>query len=114
MPPDPVPATVTCRHDKRMLMMTQERAKTRFSDWPLAMKSILGFWLFYAVTVVARAFLGSDPLTTVENKLIVIVVGIVLTALIYLAIAAFASAAPIRRKAGVAIIASVIASTLLV
>ena len=26
------------------------------------MKSILGFWLFYALTVVARAFLGSDPL----------------------------------------------------
>src|SRR5690242_8762589 len=33
----------------------------RFPDWPLAAKSILGFWLFYAVTVVARAFLGRDP-----------------------------------------------------
>src|SRR3569833_4412767 len=113
MPPDPVPATVICRHDKRMLMITQERAKTRFSDWPLAMKSILGFWLFYAVTVVARAFLGSDPLTTVENKLLVIVVGIFLTMMIYLAIAAFASEAPIRRKAAVAIAASVVASSLM-
>ena len=113
MPLDPVPATVICGHDERMLMITQERAKSRFADWPLATKSILGFWLFYAVTVVARAFLGSDPVTTVENKLFVIVVGIVLTALIYLAIAAFASDAPIRRKAGVAIIASVIASALM-
>jgi two-component system LytT family sensor kinase len=40
----------------------------RLSDWPLAVKSILGFWLFYAVTVVARAFLGHDPVTVLENK----------------------------------------------
>jgi len=37
-----------------MLMMRYQPAKTRFSDWPLALKSILGFWLFYALTVVAR------------------------------------------------------------
>ena len=61
--------------------------RTRFSDWPLAVKSILGFWFFYALTVVARAFLGTDPWTTLENKLVVIGIGIVLTGLIYLAIA---------------------------
>ena len=41
-------------------------------DWPFAVKSILGFWSFYALTVVARAFLGSDPWTMLENKLVVV------------------------------------------
>jgi two-component system LytT family sensor kinase len=35
-----------------MLMMPQKPVRTRFSDWPLALKSILGFWCFYALTVV--------------------------------------------------------------
>jgi hypothetical protein len=91
-------------------MMTQQRDRTRLSDWPLAVKSILGFWLFYAATVVARAFLGSDPLTTLENKLLVIGIGILLTGLIYLAIAGLGGRAGIGRKAVVAAIASVFAS----
>ena len=45
--------------------------------WPL--KSILGFWLFYALTVVARAFLSDDPGTILHNRSLTIVVGIVLT-----------------------------------
>ena len=57
----------------------------RFTDWRLAVKSILAFWLFYALTVVARAFLSADPLAALENKLIVIAVGILLTGLIYAA-----------------------------
>ena len=91
-----------------MLMMTEIRARTRFSDWPLAVKSILGFWLFYALTVVARAFLGSDPLTILVNKLSVIAIGIVVTGLIYLAIAAFSFRQAIRRKAIVAAVASLL------
>ena len=55
-----------------MLMMRQKPAQTRFGGWPLAVKSILGFWSFYALTVVARAFLGTDPWTMLENKLVVI------------------------------------------
>ena len=55
-----------------MLMMPSPTVRTRFSDWPFAIKSILGFWLFYALTVVIRAFLGSDPWTMLENKLMVI------------------------------------------
>src|SRR3954447_15787521 len=82
-----------------MLMMPQYATRTRFSDWPLALKSILGFWLFYALTVVARAFLGSDPLTTLLNKLIVIGLGIILTGLIYLAIAGFGAHGGMRRRA---------------
>ncbi len=84
-------------------------SRTRFADWPLALKSILGFWLFYALTVVARAFLGSDPWTTLENKLVVIGIGIVLTGLIYLAIAALGSRRGIRRKAMIAAVGSAIA-----
>ena len=68
-----------------------------FHDWPLAVKSILGFWLFYALTVAARAFLGADPWTLLSNKLIVIGIGIVLTGLIYLTIAALGYDASIRR-----------------
>jgi two-component system LytT family sensor kinase len=96
-----------------MLMMPAVLPRTRFADWLLAVKSILGFWLFYAATVVARAFLGSDPLTMVENKLIVVVVGIILTAMIYLAIAGLGAGRPIRHKAVIAVAASVIGSFLM-
>ena len=61
---------------EQMLMMPHPVARTRFSDWPFAVKSILGFWLFYAATVAIRAFLGSDPWTMLENKLVVIGIGI--------------------------------------
>src|SRR3954471_11564573 len=89
-----------------MLMMPHPAAQTRFRDWPLAVKSILGFWLFYASTVVVRAFLGTDPWTTLENKLVVIGFGIGITVLIYLAIAAFSEGRTIRRKAIIAAAAS--------
>ena len=86
---------------------------SRFGDWRIALKSILGFWLFYAATVAARAFLGSDPLTILENKLVVIVLGILLTGLIYASINAFAGNGTIRKKAVVAGLSSVVASTAL-
>jgi two-component system, LytTR family, sensor kinase len=93
-----------------MLMMPAPIVRTRFGDWPFAVKSILGFWIFYALTVVIRAFLGSDPWTTLENKLVVIGIGIILTALIYLAIATFAQRGSIRRKTIVAAVGSIVAS----
>ena len=91
-------------------MTSPPTVRTRFSDWPLAVKSILGFWFFYALTVVARAFLGTDPWTTLENKLVVIAIGIVLTGLIYVTIASLKDRVTIRRKAIVAATASAIAS----
>ena len=94
----------------RMFMNPRPVVIRRFSDWPLAAKSILGFWFFYALTVVARAFLGSDPWTTLENKLAVIAIGMALTGLIYLALATRRADAGIRRKAVIAAIASAIAS----
>jgi two-component system, LytTR family, sensor kinase len=83
----------------------------RFVDWPLALKSILGFWLVYALTVAARALLGSDPGTVLQNKLIIIGVGIVITGLVYLAIAGFGRGGGIRRKAIIAGLASVVAAS---
>ena len=93
-----------------MLMMRQKPVRTRFSDWPLALKSIIGFWFFYALTVVARAFLGTDPWTMLENKLVVILMGVALTGVIYAAITVFAAQATVGRKTVVAVIGSVIAS----
>ena len=93
-----------------MLMMPTYATRTRFGDWPLALKSILGFWLFYALTVVVRAFLGTDPLTALQNKLFIIGVGILFTGVIYLVIAAFGAGGTIGRKAALAAIASLIAA----
>jgi two-component system LytT family sensor kinase len=95
---------------EQMLMMPHPATRTRFGDWPFALKSILGFWLFYAVTVVLRAFLGTDPWTTLEDKLVVICIGIVLTGLIYLGIAALGERASNRRRAVIAGIGSAVAS----
>jgi two-component system, LytTR family, sensor kinase len=93
-----------------MLMMQPPTVQTRFSDWPFAVKSILGFWLFYAATVALRAFLGSDPWTMLENKLLVIGIGIVINGLIYLAISGFSGGSSIRRKALIAGVSTAIGS----
>jgi two-component system LytT family sensor kinase len=94
----------------QMLMMPHPAVRPRFSDWPLAIKSILGFWFFYALTVAVRAFLGSDPWTTLQNKLVIIGIGMILTGLIYLAITMWGQRANIRGKAVIAAIGSALAS----
>jgi two-component sensor histidine kinase len=81
-----------------------------FADWPTAAKSILGFWLFYALTVVARAFLGHDPVTIIENKCVTVAVGVVLTFGVYAAIRLLAAGANLRRQAAIAGVASFIAA----
>jgi hypothetical protein len=96
-----------------MLMMPHPAARTRLGDWPLAVKSILGFWLFYALTVVARAFLGSDPWTVIYNRSFTVGCGIVLTFGIYLAVDFLAPSASLRRKAVIAGVASVVAAAIL-
>ena len=93
-----------------MLMTRPPVAQTRFGDWPFALKSIVGFWFFYALTVVLRAFLGTDPWTTLQNKLVVIGIGIILTGFIYLMISSFGQRANIRGRAAIAAISSAIAS----
>src|SRR5690242_5953433 len=94
----------------QMLMMPHPTVRSRFSDWPLAVKSILGFWFFYALTVVVRAFLGTDPWTTLQDKLVVIAIGMIITGLIYLAIATLGRGANIRRRAIIAGVSSAIAA----
>jgi len=93
-----------------MLMMPPPMVRTRFSDWPFAVRSILLFWLFYAATVLIRAFLGSDPWTMVENKLVVVGIGILINGLIYLAISGLGGPTNIRRKAVIAGVSAAIGS----
>ncbi|HEY6049391.1 MAG TPA: histidine kinase [Sphingomicrobium sp.] len=92
------------------MMPPQAAVRSRFADLPLAVKSILGFWFFYFLTVVARAFLGRDPGTVLENKTMTIAGGVILTFAIYAAIRFFADGAPLRRQAVVAGISSFVAS----
>jgi two-component system, LytTR family, sensor kinase len=96
-----------------MLMMPPPTARTRFADWPFALKSIVGFWCFYALTVVIRAFLGKDPWTTLQNKLIVVAIGVLITGVIYVAISTFATGSSIRRKAILAGVSSAVASVVM-
>ena len=84
--------------------------EAKFADWPLAAKSILGFWLFYALTVVARALLARDPGTILENRALTIGVGIVLTFFIYGTLVLFAKRASLRRRVVVAAAACIAAS----
>jgi len=82
-----------------------------FADWPLAVKSILGFWLFYAVTVVARALLARDPVTIIENRILTTTVGILLTFFIYATLALFARHASLGRRIAIASAGCVAAAT---
>lgn len=84
--------------------------RSRFDDWRLAAKSILGFWFFYLLTVVARAFLGRDPVTVMENRAVTITAGILLTFCVYAAIRFIAAESSLRRQAVIAGIASFIAA----
>ena len=82
----------------------------RFADWPLALKSILGFWLVYYLTVVARALLSHDPGTILLNRSFTLLIGILLTAGIYAAFTWFAYRASLKRLILVGVLASFIAA----
>ena len=82
----------------------------KFADWPLAIKSILGFWLVYAATVVVRAFLGSDPARVLYNKVPTIIAGILLTGAIYLLIGLVAGRSNARGRAIAAAVLSLLAA----
>ncbi|HEX5257991.1 MAG TPA: histidine kinase [Sphingomicrobium sp.] len=96
-----------------MFMTPAPVVRSRFEDWPLAVKSILGFWFFYFLTVVARAVLGHDWATVLENKAVTISVGVVLTFGVYGAIRLFADEAGLRRQALIAGIFSFVAAAAL-
>ena len=91
-----------------MLMMPPPTVRNRFQDWPLALKSIVGFWSFYALTVVLRGLLAPNALNAMWDKLPNIGVGIVVTGLIYAVIAGAGGRASLRRKIALAALASLI------
>ena len=82
----------------------------RFADWPLALKSILAFWLFWYLTVFARAFLSADPGTVLINRSLTLGVGIVLTALIYVAFQFLARDVSLRKRIAAGLVGSLIAA----
>src|SRR5437868_6613358 len=96
-----------------MLMMPTPTVRSRFQDWPLAVKSILGFWSFYALTVALRALLAPNALYAISDKLLNIGVGIVVTGLIYAAIAGAGGRASLGRKIAIAAAACLIASVVM-
>ena len=91
-------------------MLPHPIVERRFHDWRLAAKSILGFWLFYYLTVVARAFLTKDPGTVMFNRSLTLVIGIVLTAGIYVVFVYFARTATLKRRLVIGLVASLVAS----
>lgn len=93
-----------------MLMMPPPMVQTRFRDWPFAVKSILGFWLFYALTVVLRALLAPDPVPAISDKLPNIGLGMIITAFIYVAIAGGGRVMNIKGKTAIAAISSLVAA----
>jgi hypothetical protein len=93
-----------------MLDVPTEWRPRRFDDWALAARTVALLWGFYVFTVVARAFLSTDPLTVLQNKVLMFLAGVVLTGAIYLAIAWLAPGSNLRRKAVVAGAGSLLAS----
>jgi two-component system, LytTR family, sensor kinase len=94
-----------------MLMTRPPLVQSRFRDWPLAVKSILGFWLVYYATVIARAFLTDDAVTVLLNRSLTLIVGIVLTFGIYIAFRWLAAEeATLKRRIVVGLVASFVAA----
>ena len=89
--------------------------RSRFSDWPLALRSIAAFWLFYLGTVLLRAAIGpvSEAAAEVGMRALNAALGVVLTALIYLALALLARRESVPRMAIVAAISALPAALIL-
>jgi two-component system, LytTR family, sensor kinase len=96
-----------------MASLTLPRPQGRFSDFPLAVKSILGFWFFYFATVMLRALvIGHGINEMLLRRSAGILVGVALTFLVYLALRLIANRASLTRMITVAAIASVPAALL--
>ncbi len=91
-------------------MSNEFAEERRLADWRLAVKSILGFWLVYAATIVARSLLGDDPWTVLHNKVPNIVAGTILTFLLYGLLNWFTQGASMYRKAILAAALSALAA----
>ena len=71
----------------------------RFSDWRLAVQSIIGFWAFYLVTVLLRGLLSDEAAAAMSFRALNGGVGLVLTVLIYVAIRLIARDGSVRQMA---------------
>jgi two-component system, LytTR family, sensor kinase len=98
------------RADMIEFALTRRETTHRFGDWPMAVKSILAFWLFWYLTVFARAFLSADPGTILLNRSLTLGVGIVLTALIYVAFQYLARDVSLKRRVAAGLFASLLAA----
>jgi hypothetical protein len=78
----------------------------RFPDLPMAAGSIAGFWLFYFVTVLVRAAVSERDLTTIGQRAIACLIGIVLTFVVWLVLRR-AAAESLKIKVIAAVIACV-------
>jgi hypothetical protein len=84
------------------------RPSGRFHDLPLAIKSILGFWFFYFLTLMLRAIVVGHGLGELFSRRTAgILVGIMLTFGVYLALRLFAPRGGLKRMIAVAAIAGV-------
>jgi hypothetical protein len=81
-----------------MASLALPRPQGRFHDLPLAIKSIAGFWLFYLFTIVLRTVtLGTGEHDATGRRVIGVLVGLVLTFLVYAIIRMFAARGSLRR-----------------
>jgi hypothetical protein len=79
------------------------RPNGRFHDLPLAIKSILGFWFFYFVTLMLRAVvIGHGASEMFSRRTSGIFIGIILTFGLYVALRIFAANGGLKRMITVA------------
>jgi hypothetical protein len=96
-----------------MTNLTHQSSQARFHDLPLAIKSIAAFWIFYFLTVLARnSFLQGPVGELLLRKAVGVLVGALLTFLVYLAIRLFAARGTLKRMAIVAALAAVPAAVI--
>ncbi len=100
-------------HRKIPPLIERESWRARFADWPLALRSIAGFWLFYLATVLLRALLGPEAASALSFRVMNAMLGVALTLLIYVALVLLARRASVKRMAIVAALAALPAAVIL-
>jgi hypothetical protein len=91
-----------------MAAFTLPRPEGRFHDLPLAIKSIVGFWIFYFLTVLARSPFMDPPVGDfLLWRSLAVLVGALITFLVYLTLRLLAARGSLRRMAIVAALASI-------
>ncbi|HEV2080556.1 MAG TPA: histidine kinase [Allosphingosinicella sp.] len=91
-----------------MASLSLPRPEGRFHDLPLAIKSIVGFWSFYFLTVLARSPFMEVPVRDfLLLRSVSAVVGALLTFLVYVMLRLLAARGSLRRMAIIAALASI-------